>query len=1097
MDHKRAIRDTISILDQPDYAAHSNGKAYDYLSYMTGARPDEVALIRPVLFRNFATRVLGFDPGVTLYGDLSGGSDDSPRFVPADRQTHPFVFDTKGSDVVDLVQPGPQGERAIHSVQNRYWIMLNMRAATVYEAGRDLETGCYDFSFSRLYTEYRELGDRCLDSENTRCFLRFVAAFAHRELSTEEQLKALTQLSPWTGKEELRPKNLRQALHRILRLLVRDVRTHQTALVKDVERRIDTARQARIEAELFNTRVELGYAPQPQEKDADLKALLTAPTTVPFGRRALRTYHHRVAWFALIRILLVRFWGDHRFMERNVLYGDELRRSLECRDQRIEEVLREAFSLAGRHHAWLFTTPNNYTWYQSSPATLTEVLHILADFPLQRLDHDVLGTVYEEMLDRVDKKTKGQYYSPAPVVRLIWDLVGYDNPRAMWRFEHEGLSEKRQVRKVFDPATGSGRFLSEAIRRLRLHGGIDYDSHDDIAALRTAVINGFRGAEISPFAYVVTEANLLIQLTPVIKQWSDHHRNAPETRTTMGVVQCNALRLHTPASPPLSEDEEARLGIDHAINPRDVGKEQLLRDLNDDASFSYCCANPPYIREDDHKELFRQTLERFPYWKQYYRGKMDYLYFFIILGLSKLEEGGRLGFITTSYWLEADGAQSLREYVASHAVVLSVVFFDDVRLFRHAPGQTNMVFVLERRCSEPRTGPITVVHVKGAPEARSTDQALDRLCAHISEHADAPGYDDELISVFISATDNEALAAGPWSLRLHSEAAALVERLSKLPPLGESWSVRQGIVTGADRVSSRNLKLLSAVEVKEADIGLGQGIFCLTDSERDGLDLSQAERGCVKPLVKASDIRKYVAKEPATNLLYVTKDTDLDSLPAVGRHLKRFRPILEHKRECQQGKLPWFSLHWPREESLFDGELIACSKWPASNEFAYAPRGLVAEANVYLIKPRQPSWSPRVLLGFLNSEVMAAYFALKISRRGRKYFLPKNQVERLPIPHYDPQTHGDVARQLETLADQLVELTRDLDTQESQLGDLAATSLSKVEAERLEVAQQQAGTRTSIAKIQAQIDKRVRRLYGVTESELAVAVTHGTETAAR
>lgn len=142
-----------------------------------------------------------------------------------------------------------------------------------------------------------------------------------------------------------------------------------------------------------------------------------------------------------------------------------------------------------------------------------------------------------------------------------------------------------------------------------------------------------------------------------------------------------------------------------------------------DGSFSYCCANPPYIGEKGNKELFRGTLQRFHSLKDFYQGKMDYLYFFIILGLSKLHnpdekviylptrlpqphvrtaQGGNLGFITTAYWPTADGASKLRKYILENAKIKEMIFFEDVKIFEYAKGQHNMVFILEKYAGKER-----------------------------------------------------------------------------------------------------------------------------------------------------------------------------------------------------------------------------------------------------------------------------------------------------------------------------------------------------------------------------------------------------------
>src|SRR5262249_48760863 len=105
------------------------------------------------------------------------------------------------------------------------------------------------------------------------------------------------------------------------------------------------------------------------------------------------------------------------------------------------------------------------------------------------------------------------------------------------------------------------------------------------------------------------------------------------------------------------------------------------------------CGNPPYVGEKLAAPLLRQARSRYPYWEQFVCPHMDYLYWFLILGTSKLRQGGRFGFITTEYWLRAAGAAPLRRYLAERCHIERIILFRDFRLFADAPGQHSMIVV--------------------------------------------------------------------------------------------------------------------------------------------------------------------------------------------------------------------------------------------------------------------------------------------------------------------------------------------------------------------------------------------------------------------
>jgi len=78
-----------------------------------------------------------------------------------------------------------------------------------------------------------------------------------------------------------------------------------------------------------------------------------------------------------------------------------------------------AFDLSAERYPWLFNADNNYSWYEPSDEALIDSLYELSNFYLGKLDQDILGTIYEDYIERVDKKNKGQYYTPREIVSFI------------------------------------------------------------------------------------------------------------------------------------------------------------------------------------------------------------------------------------------------------------------------------------------------------------------------------------------------------------------------------------------------------------------------------------------------------------------------------------------------------------------------------------------------------------------------------------------------------------------------------------------------------------------------------------------------------
>ncbi len=435
--------------------------------------------------------------------------------------------------------------------------------------------------------------------------------------------------------------------------------------------------------------------------------------------------------------------------------------------------------------------PNNYSWYTPSEDVIVEILYEFSKYNLGKLNTDVLGTVYEEYVDRVDRKNKGQYYTPREIISLIWDLVGYSNDEAFFNFENG----KRKHKLIFDPAVGSAGFLVEAARRVQELSHYNKNDFEDLHDIFTAIYAGMFGCDISTFAYYIAEVNLIVQITPVINKILESAKSLQRLPFSLGLIPCDSLAMYNPAFVDLREEtgliKNSKNDYDRLNILSDRYKKDILNKIKETKDFNYVCSNPPYIREKGHKELFRTTVESHFFWKEYYQGKMDYLYFFIILGLSKLKEGGRLGFITTSYWPTADGASKLRRYILDNALIQIIIDFGETKIFAGAPGQHNMVFVLERRSSfeagfsktpikeiieRKNKHMIKIIKVKKVPEINNSygkstiifanhhRTRLKKLCDHIKELIDKNKYSDEYIEVFYSAVKQGELDEGAWNI---------------------------------------------------------------------------------------------------------------------------------------------------------------------------------------------------------------------------------------------------------------------------------------------------------------------------------------------
>lgn len=981
------------------YKTLSGNRADNYLEYCQLKIADENLLIKPKLFPEFIHKLLDFSK-FDYISDLKDRVGKIPDLTPENLKLHPHLFELKGMDssIKDLKKEY-ETKTKLYIKDNpevKYAIITNLRDLLVFTEEGFQER--YSFSFEQLYKDWKQYkGSRVLSLKNTKNFLNFIEHFKKKQLTKEEKINLIAVAQP-VNKLDLKNNQLEyirinDELRKIINIFRTDIdlnHRHKILLYLQTERE----RKIKIAKEIYAIARDLeSKFEAPSEVTADnLKQIISAKSGTTLNK-ALEVYYYRVAYFTMTRLLLIRSWEDAEFIQKNqwILFNGGFKEyyySSWC-NQNIKDVLRRAYQLGAERYQWLFTNKNNYSWYMPSEDALVDVLYILSKFNLSYLNRDILGEVYEEYLEIAAKKKTGQYYTPLQIVELILNRVGFigDN---IFNFE----SGKRRPKIVLDLATGSGGFPVEGARRIIESIEEGSASIEDLKEIKDCIVNGFYGSEISAFAYYLTEVNMLMQLTPVIKQLL---HKAPELieiegRFTLGFLHQNSLKLFTRKQTTINtiknNDEILEEDQEHDIVELEGAKKDLY-DFIKTSKFDYAVSNPPYIGEKGNKELFRKTLEQYPYWKKYYQGKMDYFYWFIELALSKLKDGGKLGFITTAYWPTADGASKLRQFILDNALIKEIIDFGEIKLFEHALGQHNMVFILEK-CSDPdlkQENKIKIAKVKKQFEGNTIKEKLDKLKEHIDLHIDKVEYSDEYLEVFWSAVKQGELSENAWNI-MHSES---VERIlnkirTKTEPLGDICQINQGIVSGADKVTVRNIKHIPSDIIQEYNIKVGDGIFVISQDELNLLNLSGDEKKLIKPFYKNSDIDHYyvdINKPDSKYIIYVNNQTKIDEYPNIKMHLEKFKYVLTERLSKYNEKYNWFELHRPRDQKIFKSEKIVTSKRQSRNTFALENQKRYEQSDITIItKKEKVDEDLKYILALLNSKLLDFYYGYMGKTKG-------------------------------------------------------------------------------------------------------------------
>jgi len=399
----------------------------------------------------------------------------------------------------------------------------------------------------------------------------------------------------------------------------------------------------------------------------------------------------------------------------------------------------------------------------------------------------------------------------------------------------------------------------------------------------------------------------------------------------LGIIPADTLSLHDITT--LGEEPSLVDEVGDYIDAEERLERawRIKRAPNDQFSFDVAIGNPPYVGEAIGADLWRQTRERYPYWESFVAPHVDYLYPFLVVGISKLRAGGRFAFITTEYWLRAAGAAPLREFIAGRCRVERLLLFRNLRLFPDAPGQHSLVFLGERlgdADGHPAPAQYPRVSIYEGANVRRGERRTILEALRDSRSSAGLG-----VSSFRAVVSPQELGRQSWAEVVLPRAEVERRRAIRSRPQLGHLDITEGVIPTANRLTAATASQLSEASLTAAGWPHRTGIFSLSSEEVSALGhLNTAEVKALRWVVNTADVLPYAAivSGDADRMIYLPKPNEdevrLDigavqnqglpttSMPALSAHLLPFRSFLLQKVETWGERRPWWTLHRPREE---------------------------------------------------------------------------------------------------------------------------------------------------------------------------------------
>ena len=397
-----------------------------------------------------------------------------------------------------------------------------------------------------------------------------------------------------------------------------------------------------------------------------------------------------------------------------------------------------------------------------------------------------------------------------------------------------------------------------------------------------------------------------------------------------------------------------------------------FKEIFDKGGFDIIVANPPYIGEKGHKDLF-QSVKQDPALTEFYYGKMDYFYFFFHLSINSLHNNGVGAFISTNYYPTALGAKKLRLDLEKRTNILQLINFNEYKIFESALGQHNLITMFEKNSLHSKESKVINNSRKGNVRDGHIPFILDGSdelvkTVHISHNKLFEG-ENHYIRMYVEESGNKQMTSIFDKMTIGNQR------------LGDIANVNTGLFTACDKVFIDEI-----------------------DSILYKFKTNPLEQTLLKPLFKNSDIEKYVTTEKNSKVVIYHHEKagyKLSEIPNIYAYLLGHKEKLQQRRDNSlKGALKrgrWDVIALPKISINFEGPKIVAPQRSKSNTFGYNKVPWYASADVYFITNPLDGYKLKYILGLLNSKLYYVWLYNKGKRKGESLELYQKPLSEIPI----------------------------------------------------------------------------------------------------
>ncbi len=431
---------------------------------------------------------------------------------------------------------------------------------------------------------------------------------------------------------------------------------------------------------------------------------------------------------------------------------------------------------------------------------------------------------------------------------------------------------------------------------------------------------------------------------------------------------------------------------------------EILDDDGNFQGFDLIIGNPPYIRQEEIKELKPNLAKNY----KVYKGTSDIYTYFYELGFNILKSNGVLSFITSNKYTRAGYGEALREFLLKNVSILDYIDLNGIKVFDSATVDTSIL---------------------SFEKLKNKDSSF-RYLALDNENLKACGYSIDLCKDFKELSQKSLSKENfTFSDESTNSLKAKIERIGTPLKEWQGLNIYRGILTGYNEA------------------------FIISTEKRNEIlenckDEAEKERTAklIRKMLRGRDIKRYSYEWAGLWIIFIPwhfpnvekpktmleNEQDLkEQYPSLYKHLLSHKERLSKRNKEETGiRYEWYCLQrWGANYyQEFEKEKIV---WASVGhiEHSFIPKDMLLQDTNYFF-----STSNRYLLGILNSKPITYYLAdiqTPLGNTGafRNY---KYNIEKLPIPKINSKNQK-IADELVNSVDEILkakEQDKNANTQE-------------------------------------------------------------------